>query len=93
MPTLREKILIGVSGTALATGMLVTFQPPSQQDLLHNQTQRQEKDVENLADSQQREHERYRQAGQAHAEAENIRRLTPGEYDPRPHPRVRIRLP
>jgi hypothetical protein len=91
MPTIREKVFIGASSAALAIGVAAMLQPPAHEDTQSRQAQQQQQDIENLSEAEEREREHRRAAGQAHGEAENLRRLTPGEYDPRP--RVRIRIP
>jgi hypothetical protein len=75
----------------LMTGALTFFQPPNPDP--HERARRQtQNQVNDLADSHQKELERYRQAGNAHADAENIRQLTPAEIRPREPEHVHIRL-
>ncbi len=48
-------------------------------------------DVDNLADSHEKELERYRDASNAHGDSENARKLIPGEYRGA-DPRLRIKV-
>ena len=55
--------------------------------------QQRDQQISDLADSHDQTTERMRQDGQAHADAENQRKLNPGEPRPRePKPKIKIRL-
>lgn len=89
MASTRETLAIGLASAGLVTGALTAFQPPSHDSQQRARDQLQQQ-VNHLSDAQEQEHQRYRDAGDDHADAENARRLTPGEHRP---PRVRIRIP
>lgn len=91
MASTKQKIAVGLASGGLILGAMSALQPPSpdsqQRALEHTQQQ-----VNDLSDAQQNEHDRYRDAGNDHGDAENARRLTTSEHRP-PEPRLRIRLP
>ncbi len=89
MTSRKNKIAVVLGTAALMTGAITALQPPSDNvgERARNQLN---KDVENLADSHGREVDRYRDAGDAQREAENGRKLIPGEHrPPEPHGRIR----
>jgi hypothetical protein len=83
----KEKVAIGITSALLVTGLVGAFQPPtgSPDEQRNQQSQR---EVENLSDAQERNHEQLRYDGQAADEADHAQRLVPVE--PRP---VEPRLP
>lgn len=89
--TIKERVVIAISSGMLATGLVASFQPPSQ-DPHERQSRQLQEQVGDLSDAQEKEHQRMRDAANDHAEAENARRLAPGDYGPAEHPRVRIRI-
>lgn len=89
--TIKEKVAIAISSGMLATGLIASLQPPAQ-DAHKRQSRQLQEQVGALSDAQEKEHQRMRDAGNDHAEAENARRLVPGEYRPAERPRVRIRI-
>jgi hypothetical protein len=89
--TTKEKVAIAISSGMLATGLITAFQPPSQ-DVRERQSRQAKEQVGDLSGAHEKEHQRMRDAGNDHADAENARRLVPGEYRPAEHSRVRIRM-
>lgn len=89
MATTKDKFAVVFGTAALMTGAMTFLQPSRDpQQRARDQTQNQ---VEDLADSHDKELQRYRDEGNAHGDAENARRLIPGEYRP-PEPHIRIRV-
>jgi len=85
------KLVVILGTVGLLSGALWMFQPPSP-DPQERARQQQEQRLNDLNDANNAERDRYRDAGNDLVDAENQRRLTPGEPRP-PEPRVRIRLP
>jgi hypothetical protein len=89
--TTKEKVAIAISSGMLATGLLTSFQPPSH-DAADRQSRQAQQQVQDLSDAEEKEHQRMRDVGNDQAEAENARRLVPGEYRPAERPHLRIRI-
>lgn len=85
------KLVVALGTAGLLSGALWMFQPPSP-DPHERSRQQQQQQVNDLSDADQQQRDRYRDAGNDHVNAENARRVTPGEYRP-PEPHVRLRLP
>lgn len=82
-------------GAALLTTGVFNALDPSQNRTVEDQTRaRQEQQVGDLSDAQERQIEQFREHGNSHADAENKRKLIPGELrPPELKPRMPIRLP
>ena len=92
MPSTKEKVAILVSSGILATGLFTAFQPPSPSDTSENHDQQTQQQVGDLSYSQDNVNQSIRDAGNAHADAENAQQLIPGEYRPAEEPRLRLRI-
>ena len=85
----REKTGIALGSALLATGLFTTLQPPSSTSQDQRDAHQQQRQVEQLSDSQEREHQRIEEVGKSAGQAEYERRFIPVE--PRPvEPRFRL---
>lgn len=90
--TLKESLLVGGAVIGLAFGAHQALAPATPEEFSKN---RKEQMLEDLADADEASKQRMRESGNDHLDAENDRKLRPGETRPpeRRVPKIRIRLP
>lgn len=86
----KETAAIGFTVVGLAVGANEMLMPnsPEQTD-----QQRRQQQVEDLSDSQEKQNDKWRDDLGDGIDAEEQRKLQPGEHRPGQPPRIRIRLP
>ena len=86
----KETLAIGFAVVGLAVGANEALSPSTPQD---SRQQHQQQQVGDLADSQDRDRDRWRDQSRDHIDTENRQKLTPAEHRPPEGPRIRLRIP